>query len=160
MGKLLSSGRYLIIIAVLSTFVASLTTLIWGAWRMIRIVMDLFYGLSGAESEAYTQGVHLIAVLDSFLLAIVLYIFSVGLYELFIGPIKNVPEWLVIKNLDGLKVKLVNVIILVMAVTFVEHLVQWKDPEATLMLGGATALVLASLVLYSRYMDKEKGTKA
>lgn len=117
---------------------------------MLFNVRELLLHPDMANGAAAQQGIHMIAILDAFLLAVVLYIFAVGLYELFIGEIE-VPSWLVIRNLDDLKKKLISVIILVMAVTFVEHLVQWKRPEDTLMFGAATALVVTSLMLYSRF---------
>lgn len=155
--KFLSSGRYLIILAVVSTFVAAAATFLWGTVRMLQNVSHLLQGLlEPGDALSATQGVHMIAVVDSFLLAIVLYIFSIALYELFIGPL-DVPDWLVIHNLDGLKLKLVSVIILVMAVTFVEHLVEWVKPMETLMFGGAIALVLLSLVVFSLVAGKGHG---
>lgn len=152
--RLLAGGRYLILLAVFSSFAASAAILLWGTARMVSGIRELLSHL-GADSEAASQqGVHMIALLDAFLLAVVLYIFAVALYELFIGEVK-VPSWLIIRNLDDLKRKLVSVIILVMAVTFLEHFVQWKNPLETLMFGGATALVLAALILFIRLADHD-----
>ena len=111
----LERGKYIILLAVVSTFLASAATFIWGTVRMITNVVSLIPALITHEGEH--SGVQMIASLDSLLLAIVLYIFSVAIYELFFGEI-DVPEWLVIKNLDGLKEKLASVIILILAVTF------------------------------------------
>ncbi len=154
--QILSGGRYLVLLAVIATFLAAAATFIWGAVRMLRNVAELLAGVAApAHEETAVQGVQMIAVLDSFLLAVVLYIFSVALYELFIGPLK-VPEWLVIKNLDGLKVKLTSVIIMVMAVTFVEHLVLWERPQETLMFAGAVALVLLALIFFMRHVSSKE----
>ena len=97
----------------------------------------------------------MISALDSLLLAIVLYIFSVAIYELFFGKI-NVPDWLIIENLDGLKEKLASVIILILAVTFLEHLVEWKEAKETLMFGLSIAAVLIALVFYMQHKRGEK----
>lgn len=150
MARFLSGARYGVLIAVAAAFVAFLSTLVWGAWRMVSVALGLLTALGGAGHDApEPPGVSLIAGLDAFLLAIVLYIFGVGLYELFIGPV-DLPAWLQIRSLDALKVKLVNVIALFMGVTFVEHLVEWRDPLGTLLFGTAVAVVLAALVLFSR----------
>lgn len=149
MARFLSGARYAVLIAVAAAFVAFLSMLVWGAWRMVSVALGLLSALGRAEHEP--PGVSLIAGLDAFLLAIVLYIFAVGLYELFIGPV-DLPAWLRIRSLDALKVKLVNVIALFMGVTFVEHLVEWRDPPGTLLFGAAVAVVLAALVLFSRRM--------
>lgn len=154
--KILSNGRYLVLLPVIASFLAAIGTAVWGFVRMLSNVAHLLESLAVPAADGARQGVHMIAVLDAFLLSVVLYIFAIALYELFIGTLA-VPAWLVIKNLDGLKIKLISVIIMVMAVTFVEHLVEWKDPHGTLLFGGATALVVAALVLYSRYMGGKGG---
>ena len=82
--------------------------------------------------EASGTTAHAVAILDSFILAVILYIFAIALYELFIGELK-LPEWLVIKDLDDLKKKLSSVIALMLAVTFLEHLAEWEDAQGTLM---------------------------
>ncbi|OGW04503.1 MAG: hypothetical protein A2889_01235 [Nitrospinae bacterium RIFCSPLOWO2_01_FULL_39_10] len=149
----LEKGKYVILLAVVSTFLASVATFIWGTVRMITNVVSLIAGL--ITHEGGHSGVQMIASLDSILLAIVLYIFSVAIYELFFGKI-NVPDWLVIENLDGLKEKLASVIILILAVTFLEHLVEWKDAKETLMFGISIAAVLIALVFYMHHKKGEK----
>ena len=149
----LEKGKYVILLAVVSTFLASVATFIWGTVRMITNVVSLIAGL--ITHEGGHSGVQMIASLDSLLLAIVLYIFSVAIYELFFGKI-NVPDWLVIDNLDGLKEKLASVIILILAVTFLEHLVEWKDAKETLMFGISIAAVLIALVFYMQHKKGEK----
>ena len=149
----LEKGKYVILLAVVSTFLASVATFIWGTVRMITNVVSLIAGL--ITHEGGHSGVQMIASLDSILLAIVLYIFSVAIYELFFGKI-NVPDWLVIENLDGLKEKLASVIILILAVTFLEHLVDWKDAKETLMFGISIAAVLIALVFYMHHKKGEK----
>ena len=72
----------------------------------------------------------LIAVVDVFLIATVLFVVAVSLYEMFIGDLK-LPEWMVAHNLYELKSKLSGVIILVMAMKFLEKLVDWKAPQDT-----------------------------
>ncbi len=149
----LEKGKYIILLAVVSTFLASAATFIWSAVRMITNVVSLTAGL--ITHEGGHSGVQMIASLDSILLAIVLYIFSVAIYELFFGKI-NVPDWLIIENLDGLKEKLASVIILILAVTFLEHIVEWKDAKDTLMFGISIAAVLIALVFYMQHKKGEK----
>lgn len=158
---ILEKGKYIILLAVVSTFLASTATFIWGTTKMITNVVTLITGLithlpvqALQTGEEINSGVQMIAALDSLLLAIVLYIFSIAIYELFFGEI-NVPEWLVIKNLDGLKEKLASVIILILAVTFLEHLVEWKDAKETLMFGVSIAAILIALVFYMQQKKNE-----
>ncbi|MCL4476091.1 MAG: YqhA family protein [Nitrospirae bacterium] len=92
--------------------------------------------------------------MDTFLIATALFIFAVGMYELFIKDV-SLPQWLVIRNLHDLKVRLSSVIILVMTVIFLEHLVEWKDPQATLFYGIAVAVVSASLIAFSHFGGRD-----
>jgi uncharacterized membrane protein YqhA len=87
--------------------------------------------------------------MDVFLIATALLIFSLGLYELFIGKL-DLPQWLAIRDLEDLKDKLRAVIIFVMTVIFLEHLVLWQDPASTLRFGGAIAIMIAALCLAAR----------
>ena len=150
MEKLLEKSKYLILIAVASLFVASAVAFLWGGLKVIFIVINLIktYGkdLSGA--------IALIEIMDIFLIATALLVFSVGIYELFIGDL-SLPEWLVIRNLHDLKSKLGSVIILVMAVTFLKHLIEWRDPQGTYYFGIAVAVVSASLIAFSHFGGKD-----
>jgi len=145
--KLVEKARYAILLAVLAALAASVLTLATAVLRMGAVLAHLVQGMAGGEAGTATAEVA--ATLDALLLAVVLYIFAAGLYELFIGEL-SLPEWLVIHDLGDLKSKLVSVIILLMAVTFLEHLVQWRQPLDTLLFGAATAAVVAVLVLYLR----------
>lgn len=87
-------------------------------------------------------------------IATALFIFAVGIYELFIED-PSLPEWFVIRNLHDLKAKLGSVIILVMAVTFLKHLVEWRDPHGTFYFGIAVAVVSASLIAFSHFGGKD-----
>jgi uncharacterized membrane protein YqhA len=91
--------------------------------------------------------------MDVHLLSIVLYIFSVGLYELFVGKL-NVPDWLRITNIDQLKAKLASVIVLILAITFTKKVVEWKDPLDTFLFALAITAIVAVLIFY--YKVKEE----
>lgn len=150
MKILLEKSIYLVLIAVVCSLAASAAAFVWGAVKTAGVVWHLMTNL-GHDPSA---GISLIALMDTFLIATALLLFAVGLYELFIREIA-LPAWLVIRNLHDLKVKLSSVIILVMGVTFLEHLVEWKDAQDTLLLGLAVAVVSAVLIAFSRFGEKE-----
>jgi uncharacterized membrane protein YqhA len=58
-------------------------------------------------------------------------------------------------NLHDLKAKLSSVIILVMAVTFLEHIVEWKNPRDTFYFNLAVAVVSAALIAFSHFGAKD-----
>ena len=81
-------------------------------------------------------------MIDLFLLGTVLYIFSVGLYELFIDQGLPMPGWLRITTLDDLKERLLGVVAVLLAVTFLGSAVTWKGGTDILALGLAIGVVL------------------
>jgi uncharacterized membrane protein YqhA len=142
--KLLEKSNYLVLIAVFSSLLASVAAFVWGAVKSVKVIIDIIVNI-GSESN-FT--VPLIEVMDIFLIATVLFIFSLGMYELFIGKL-SLPQWLVIKNLHDLKVKLSSVVIMVMGIHFLKHLVEWQDPQGTLFFGLSVAVVSAALIAFS-----------
>lgn len=150
MNRILESSKYLVLIGVVSLLSAAAAAFLWGGLKTVFAVMDLVTTLGKDPLAAIT----LIELMDTFLIATALLIFAVGLYELFLGEVR-MPPWLVIHNLHDLKAKLASVIVLVLAVTFLKHLVEWQDPKGTLLFGIATALIAASLILFGHLGEKD-----
>jgi len=150
MEKLLEKSKYLILVAVAASFLASAIAFLWGGFKVVFILINLIktYG------KDLSAAIALIELMDTFLIAIALLVFSVGVYELFIADLP-LPEWLVIHNLHDLKAKLGSVVILVMAVTFLKHLVEWRDPQGTYYFGISIAVVSAALIAFSHFGKKD-----
>jgi uncharacterized membrane protein YqhA len=135
-------ARYLAIIAVFGIAVQALVTYGWAIAITVRFVGDLV-GTSAWE-DADTI-VDLLEVLDLYLIGTVLLITAVGLYELFIAPVE-LPGWLVIRTLSDLKAKIVEVLVLVIGIKFLERLVAGGEAIDILWYGLASAAVMAVLV--------------
>nr|WP_209019398.1 YqhA family protein [Chlorobaculum sp. 24CR] len=148
MQKLLSSSRYLVLIAVLGSFFAALTLLVYGGVSVFQIIADaiMHAEISGKTGKLLVLG--FIEAIDLFLLGTVFFIISLGLYELFIDDTLPLPDWLVIHTLDDLKNKLIGVIVVVMAVVFLGHVIKWHGEQELIWLGGAIALVTAGLTYF------------
>jgi uncharacterized membrane protein YqhA len=147
--RLLESSRYLVVLAVLSSLTASAVAFLWGTWKTGRILWNLTV-TSGASPQA---AVRLIELMDKFLIACGLYIFAVGLYDLFIGQLE-LPKWLSVHNLHDIKARLSSILVLVMAITFLENLVLWQDPKGTLLFALAITTVTLGLLCFNRFSDK------
>lgn len=146
--SLVSKSRYLIIIGILGLLAGAIEACCWSAVNAYHVIVALLH------HEQYETGVvGLLHMLDAFLVAAVLLLVAIGTYGLFIGPIGDVPESLMVKSLHALKVRFASMLILLMIVTFVEHLLSWSDPWNTLVFGGAIALVSITLVGYSRWAE-------
>jgi uncharacterized membrane protein YqhA len=150
MKTILEKSRYLAIVGVISLLLASVAAFAWGALKTVRVVM-LVISSFGADAGITVE---FIEIVDSFLIATAILIFTVSLYELFIGEI-NVPEWMLAHDLYELKTKLSSMIVLVMAVKFLQKLIDTKDANELLLRGLATAVMSAVLIAFGYFGKKD-----
>lgn len=149
MKTILEKSRYLAMVGVVSLLLASVAAFAWGALRTVHVV-KLVIESFGADAAITVE---FIEIVDSFLIATAILIFTVSLYELFIGDI-NVPEWMLAHDLYELKTKLSSMIVLVMAVKFLQKLIETKDAQELLLSGLAIAVVSAVLIAFG-YFGKQ-----
>ncbi len=155
--RILGRSRYLITIAVLAILVAATALLLYGAAETVQLIRSLL--VAGLEAPKGPKELTLacIELTDLFLLATVLYVIAIGLFELFIDPRVELPHWLEIRNLDDLKQKLIGVIIVVMGVVFLGQVVTWDGERNLLGYGGGIALVIAALTYFIGQKPKKAG---
>jgi uncharacterized membrane protein YqhA len=146
MKRLLQFSRYFAIVAVISCLVASLIAFFAGAYKTGSILVAIRAG------ERSGLLVDVVKVMDTFLVASALLIFTLGLYEIFIAPL-GLPERLTVNTIEALKSRLASVIVLVLAITALERLEESKAPitalEALYVAAGVT-LVGGMLIYFSR----------
>ena len=145
--RTVASSRFFIAIAVLGTFVAAVALLVYGALAVAEIVWDTIAAGEVSASGAKQLAVDFIELIDVFLLGTVLYIVALGLYELFVDPALPVPTWLRVDSLDDLKAKLIQVVVVLLGVSFLGSVVEWNGDAAIIELGAAVALVIAAFGL-------------
>lgn len=143
--RLLASSRYVIVIAVLGTFLSGTVLLIFGVLSVVNVSIEAIFELDLSSHGVEEMAVEFIRLTDVFLLGTVLYIVSLGLFQLFIDPTLPLPPWLIINNLEHLKEKLIGVIVVLLGVTFLGEVVSWDGETDILRLGVAIALVIAAL---------------
>ena len=102
--------------------------------------------MSAKAAKALAVG--LIEAVDVFLIAVAVYITSLGLYVLFVDDTLPLPRWLQVRDLEDLKNNLVSVVIAVLAVLFLREAVAWDGSRNLLAFGAALALVIASLTFF------------
>jgi uncharacterized membrane protein YqhA len=154
MRRLLASGRYIVVIAVIGTFVASLALIVFEALVIAAAVIGAIRGASLDPKTGKTLAVGLIEAVDVFLIAIAVYIISLGLHVLFVDERAPLPRWLRIDDLEDLKTSLVSIVIAVLAVLFLREAVAWDGTRDLLSFGAAIALIIAAL---SFFLAKKKG---
>ncbi len=97
--------------------------------------------------------------IDLMLLGTVFFIIGIGLYELFIQPIEDLPQWLVIRDIDQLKNMLVKVLIVVMGVSFTGDVVTWKGDTDLMGYGIGLGAVILSLAFFLQVKIMSKKEK-
>ncbi|MDX8392323.1 MAG: YqhA family protein [Mariprofundaceae bacterium] len=152
-------GRWAVLLAVIggmltSAFMFYIASI--DVYYLILLVGDYFTISDVPIREALRADAvgHAVEVIDGFLLAIVLLIFSYGIYELYISKIDRAYKddaanhLLRINNLDDLKTRLGKVILMILVVKFFEMAVSIdvSDMDGLLML--AVAIILIGITLF------------
>lgn len=160
--KLLASSRFFIAFAVLGAFIASVVLIVYAGIVVVEVSWNAFSHDISAD-HAKSLAVDFIELIDLFLLGTVFYIVALGLYELFIDDQLPMPRWLLIRDLDDLKDKLLGVVIVLLGVTFLAKVVTWNGDRAIINYGAAIAAVIATLggyVASTRLIHKKGNAKA
>jgi uncharacterized protein (TIGR00645 family) len=150
MKSILEKSRYLAWIGVIALLVAAVAAFAWGSIKTVNAVWLVVESL-GDDSDIIVE---FIEVIDSFLVATAILIFTVSLYELFIGDL-DVPEWMPAHNLYELKSKLSSMIVLVMGAKFLQKLLEVKDTNDLLRVAVSITLVSGALIAFGYFGKKD-----
>ena len=161
MGKLLGNSRYVVFISVLGLLLASIAVYVYSGILTVNVIVEAFQnGYNTEQARAFSS--EIIEVIDLFLLGTVLFMTSVGLYELFVDPKIAIPEWLSVANLDQLKFNLVAVIIVMLMVLFLgaaAAATEFENGLDLLYYGGSIALVIlagsVAVLIFQRVHQQE-----
>jgi uncharacterized membrane protein YqhA len=145
--RVLASSRFFIAAAVLGSFVSAVMLILAGFVAVVEIAFEKLSDPATDAQEAKQLAVDFIELTDVFLLGTILYIVALGLYELFIDPDLPMPRWLLIRDLDDLKERLIGVIIVLLGVTFLGSAVTWNGDRDILYYGAAIGVVILALTL-------------
>lgn len=146
-----SLSRYVILIAVVALLLGAIVLFVFGGITTITIIVETFARGDFSAEGARLFSVEMIELIDLFLLGTVLFITSLGLYELFIDPSLGelLPSWLSVHNIEQLKFNLVAVLVVMLIVLFLgwvaelESLAEGQGVQI-LALGAGIALVVAA----------------
>jgi len=158
--SLLWNGRLFVILAVIFSMVGAIILFIVAS-------VDIF-NVAGETILVYVNHEHpdnfheivvggIIGAVDLYLMAVVMLIFSFGLYELFISDIdamknSSASKVLEIHSLDQLKDKLAKVIVMVLVVSFFQRVLHTQYNGAQELLYFAASILALAIALY--YLHK------
>jgi uncharacterized membrane protein YqhA len=162
--KFLWNSRYIVLLAVISSMLSSVILYVVATLDVFELIAKVvkYVTLPGSQRtpavyEEFHGNVvgHIIGAVDDYLLATVLFIFALGLYELFISKIEEAEaeaatssQILLIRSLDDLKDRLAKVILMILIVTFFKNVIHttFHEPLNILYLGGG--ILFVALALY------------
>jgi uncharacterized membrane protein YqhA len=153
------NSRFVVLAAVIGSLVAGFAIFYMATYDVWNLVLHVIHYGDQSLSEVARKQLHddtithIVEVVDGYLLATVMLIFSLGIYELFISDIdqaygsKASSKILVIDSLDDLKSRLAKVILMIMIVTLFEQAINMDmtGPLDLLYLGGSIALIALAL---------------
>jgi uncharacterized membrane protein YqhA len=151
MKWLVENSRYLPIVSVFGMLIGAVASLFLGVVKTVKVVQTAATNFTESEPTLYT----LLEALDCFLVATALIVVAISLYELFISGLA-VHDWMLVRDLTELKAKFTFVIIPVMAVKFVQKILNYENAADTLYYGTAIAVVSFALTAFNFISLKEK----
>ena len=153
-------SRLMILVAVIARLLLALGTVFFVSVDVAQVLGKVFAYASPLDESARSAlrldilgGI--VGIVDGYLLAAILIIFALGLYELFVGNITGVekssvaPRLLQVRSIDDLKDKLGRVVLLILVVKFFQQALELKyqSPLDLMYLAVGTALVGLALYL-------------
>lgn len=148
----LTQSRAVVAIPIVVLVLAAIGAFVYGAAVFVNGIIEV---VSHPFPVGNKIGLFLLDI-DLFLIGATLLIAAIGFYELFFERIgreggRRVPQWLRMHDLNDLKVRVISMIVLIVAVSFVETVVDEVSGAEVLELGAGIALVVAALTVFIRF---------
>ena len=153
-------SRFVVILAVIFGLLGAMVLFVVASLDIWNVTTHTFTILiSHQHPETFHEDIvaGIIGAVDLYLIAVVMFIFSFGLYELFISNIdeaegQNGSKLLAIHSLDQLKDKIAKVIVMVLVVNFFQRVLhtQFQTPLEMLYF----ALSIMALAIGLNYLSK------
>lgn len=156
-GNTLWNSRFIVILAVIFGFMGAVILFFVASIDVINVAKFIVVTfIEGSHPEHFHEDIvsGIIGAVDLYLIAVVLLIFSFGIYELFISKINAActPEEcnsiLNISSLDQLKDKIAKVIIMVLVVNYFQRVLHTSYQTPLELLYFALAIVALAVGLY------------
>ena len=158
----LSLARLTVLLPVVVLVLSGVGAYIYGTAYAVHSVADI----ANHPFAAHNLRLFLTEI-DLFLIGATLIIAAIGLYELFVARIdpansrRPMPDWLVMNDLNDLKARVISMIILVVAVTFTDVLLEFPRNELELLyLAAGVAAFIIALTIYLRFGSDNGGDHA
>ena len=150
MNRFFIGTRYLIIIPIIGLGLAAAAFFLLGGISLIQLLIETVGQSVGLiqvhHEEEIPILIEIVEYVHTFLIGTVLYITSIGFYQLFIGEIEF-PGWLRIHGTDELETSLIGVTVVVLAVNFLAVVFTGENVDL-ISQGIGIALPITALALF------------
>ncbi len=153
-GRVIASSRLIVLLAVIGSFIAAVALLVVEVAVVIKLVIDFVLAADLSAKAAKGFAVAMIEAVDVFLIALALYIISLGFHVLFVDDMLPLPRWLKFRDLDDLKSSLVSVIIAVLAVMFLRQAIATYTDVPFLIFSLGLGAMIVALTFYLRSVGR------
>jgi uncharacterized membrane protein YqhA len=144
-----------VLVAVVAVLLVAIALFVLGAVLTVVAIWHAIQALLRGDLLATNLTVEFLEIVSVMLKAVIFYIIGVGFYSLFVAPL-NLPVALGVETLNDLETKVVSVVVVIMAVTFLEHFILWERPDELLQFGITLAVVVVALVAFQVYSHWSK----
>lgn len=165
--KVLWHSRLVVLVPVAASLVVSFAMFYVSTVDVGTLIGHILHYHAEPERMALRSTIvaHVVEVVDGYLLATIMLIFALGLYELFVSRIEIAEgsefasRLLLIRSLDDLKDRLTKVVLVILVVKFFEYALQieFRAPLDLLWLALGVMLVSAALWLSHWKSDGKHG---
>lgn len=157
MSTWIGRSRYMVLIPILAVLIGAFSLFLQGTIQAVQVMYETWSHVLHPNAEHKEVAVDYLAIVSTLLKAVVFYLIGVGLYSLFIQPL-NLTSALGVDSLADLEHKIISVVIVILAVVFLEHFVDFDNGPLILQYGGALALSIAALVWFQKVSHEAAGT--
>ena len=155
MARVLSAARFVVLLGVVACGLGALLCFVGALAQLVLVATTFFAGLNTAQ-QIKELAVKEVFLADVTLIATALFLVAAGLYELFISKI-DLPPGVAVVSLDDLKDKLIGVIVVALAVSFLAQIASWDGKSDLLAYGGSIALVILALGAFTFLRSAKTG---
>lgn len=145
--RFIAGIRFFVLIPVIGLAIAAVILFIKGGIDLIHFLPELIFGMEETAVKADII-VEIVEIVHLFLVGTVLFITSLGLYELFIEPLPLSP-WLRTHNIEELELNLVGLTVVVLAVNFLSVIFEEQE-ENLAFYGIGYALPIVALAYFMK----------
>jgi uncharacterized membrane protein YqhA len=153
-ARLIGRSRLIVVVAVVAVLLCAFSLFLLGAWLALQTIWFAWAGVIAGDVGTTELVIRFLAIVTVMLKAVFFYLIGVGFYSLFISPL-NVTVALGVETLNDLETKTISIIIVIMAVNFLERFIERQVSMEVLQSAAALAVVVAALVFFKIYTNRE-----